>query len=164
MFEQKHTKFIKLLNLLKLESYETEFLEAIKYKSYKCDYTTKHHQERLNKIFNLFFQPVVDDNNESIEPCVLVGESAKDKLNIKDEHINDIFNSYEFINKSDKEKVQLLLILSGIFATFSSFWFFGTEYNSPTALRYYAYGLMKAAQKLNNTIIPDFNNVENNKW
>ena len=163
MFELNNAKFIKLLNLLKLGNYTNEFVTAIGKKVHKQAYTDENNQKEFKKIFNAYFQPVMDNENSNTEPCDLAGVYAKDRLNIKEDHIQNIFATYEFTNKNNNEKAKLLLLLSGIFATYSSSSFFGKEYDSPTALRYYAYGLMKAAQNLDNTIIPQFNK-EDDKW
>ncbi len=147
-FEQKHAKFIKLINLLDLGDYQVAFLNALSAKRLELKYITNEHQNGLNIIFNKLF--------EDGESCSYAEHGAK-PIKLKDFHINNIFNAYNFSDRTDKEKGQLLLILSGIFAKYSSSSYFGTEENSPIALRYYAFALMKKAVELH----PDIISVEN---
>jgi uncharacterized protein YjbI with pentapeptide repeats len=82
-FECKMTKFLKHLNLLKLESYGSDFSEALKLKEYFKKLVTKEHQQKLAKIFNAFFVETKQKNHAT--------EDIKDILNLKAQHISDIF-------------------------------------------------------------------------
>lgn len=144
-FNKNKVKLTKLLKLLNLDNYHESFIEALSKKSHSEKYVDIIHQSTLNKIFNEFLKP-----NEA---CSFVPKNAR-VIFLKVEHLNSIFIEYDITNDSSKNKAKLLLTLSGIFTKFSSSLFFGTEDNSPIALRYYAYALMKMSYELDKEIIP----------
>ena len=156
-FAQKHVQFIKLLNILKLGDEHNNFLEAISNKSSAIKYITSDRQDKLNTIFNKVLTKSVTE--------AMIDHANRNKNSINGEHITAILTEYGFKDKTSLEQAKLLLTLSGIFAKYSSSSFFGTEDDSPTALRYYAYGLMKAASGLDNTIIPvNYTKNDNDDW
>jgi uncharacterized protein YjbI with pentapeptide repeats len=142
-FETENAKFIKLIDLLNLDIYRDSFVDAINKKFSDVKYVAANFQISLQGIFNNFFSK---ENKNEIQ------------LKLTNKHINDILNAYNFQLKPDTEKAKLLLILSGIFAKYSSSSFFGTEYDSPIAIRYYAYGLMEASYSLAQNIFPNNDN------
>jgi hypothetical protein len=161
-FEQRGNQFIKLLNLLNLGNYENSFMEALQTKTTSTKYITPEDYTNLKIIFNRFFENEADspsayageDAKYKAGPCAYAGEDAK-CLQLTDTHIKDIFREYDASNKTNQKQAKLLLILSGIFAKYSSSSLFGTEHESPTSIRYYAYGLMKKAHQLDNNLIDE---------
>jgi|GEM_PF-2345535 len=153
-FEQQKNLFKKLFDLINLSDLKKDFMTAIERKNSAVKFVNSNAQVKLHGIFNQLLDP-----NEA---CSLAQQTAKN-IHLKEEHLRDILKAYDMTAKSNHQKAKLLLLLSGIFAKLSSSKFFGEEGNSPTALRYYAYGLMKAAYRFNKTVVDNgnFNDWEN---
>ncbi|HGJ5891388.1 MAG TPA: hypothetical protein ACHBZA_08660 [Arsenophonus apicola] len=82
---------------------------------------------------------------------------------LKNENYDQIINIYELTSSSNREKAEHLFSLSAVFTRYSSSAIFGTEWDSPTMLRYYAYALLEKAHKLDPSLIGQhtFNDWEN---
>ena len=79
---------------------------------------------------------------------------------IKPEHLKKIITEFKLDISEDSTKAQTLLCLAAVFTKYSSSSFFGTEGESPVALRHYAYALMKEVNKLTPSVCGD----KFNKW
>ena len=148
--ERKKTGFTNLLKLLNLGDYYNYFVAAIDSKVSATKLIDSRSEVKLNRVFSQFI-----DQKGAFQ---LVGAGAA-VITLKAEHLKAILNASEMANSTSDDKAKLFLLLSGIFAYYSSSSFFGTEEASPNALRYYAYGLMKEAHKLNSddAIVSDAN-------
>lgn len=151
--QERDAKFTKLLDLLSLgDDYLSEFKKATTVRSYRKKLVDSTAQERLRNIFNRYFVDV--EEAKPYGACSLAGSAAK-ILSLSQPHLEKIFDACKMKDESPQQKAKLLLILAGLFAKYSSSKVFATEDNSPTALRYYAYGLMKAAHDLDKSVVPD---------
>lgn len=74
-------------------------------------------------------------------------------IQIAPDHLTRIYEVFKYQNKSVAEKAMLLFSLSALFAKFSSSRIFGTEDNSPGALRDYALALLNSADSLDSSNI-----------
>ncbi|XBS71821.1 hypothetical protein ABK905_06390 [Acerihabitans sp. KWT182] len=70
-------------------------------------------------------------------------------------HYDEIIKAYDLASASDSDKAKMLLCLAALFTNYSSTAIFGTEYESPEMLRFYAYALMEKAHKLDKRVFED---------
>jgi hypothetical protein len=147
-FHKHNFKILKLISSLNLEHYQKNFIEALNKNCMQIKYVNASEQNKLWDIFIKLFKINTSSLNNQ---CSYVKSDAK-VLELKQELINDILTIYNFETKTKSEQGKLFLILSGIFARYSSASFFGVSDDSPRAIRYFAYGLMKAAYNLDNKI------------
>ncbi|WP_063657466.1 pentapeptide repeat-containing protein [Candidatus Arsenophonus triatominarum] len=71
---------------------------------------------------------------------------------LKLEHYNEILGVYNLTCDSEQEKAKSFLSLSAVFSRYSSSEVFGTELDSPLALRYYSSALMRKAHELSSAV------------
>ena len=150
--------FCKFITTLKLgEDYQKHFVAATEV----ANYTTKlvdvagtepptHHQDAL---FDGFRDKVCIPGSEDPDAIAFTQEAAL-TLRLRGEHLAEILASFDYAGKSPREQAILLLSLSATFARYSSSHFFGTEGDSPIALRNYALALLNSAVALAPDLVP----------
>lgn len=139
------TAFDKLITTLNLsDQLKPLFLDAIKSNVFATKLTDNASQKALSQTFSR----------------VLDFERG---YTLKNENYDQIINIYELTSSSNREKAEHLFSLSAVFTRYSSSAIFGTEWDSPTMLRYYAYALLEKAHKLDPSLIGQhtFNDWEN---
>lgn len=124
-------KFLEALNLGPyLELFKTKAHQKIT--SSKESLSSDANKAALWEIFNKFFT-----NNE-----------PNKNLTITDEHLTIIFKQFNM----NYRPVELLIVVATIMTYYGSENVFGNRSDAPEALRFYAYGLIKAAYKIHPNI------------
>lgn len=152
-----HQKFITFINILGLGAQTNVFIDAAKTKQSSIKYTAPVKQNELNQVFDVLLTPDgactlfinIDKKDEST--------TKLKNIALKEEHLDNIYTAFNFTSEISTEKAKLLLSLAELFAKYSSSSIFGTDDDSPDALRRYSYALMKAANGLDKTVVPDKN-------
>lgn len=124
--------FPRLVRMLNLGAMETHFLSALNTRFSRKKFVSENDQKKLREIFSpkLMYSP------------------ASGEYSLNSAHYNAIINMYDLASASDTQKAKKMLCLAAVFTRYSSSAFFGTEYESPEMLRFYAYALMKKAYDL----------------
>lgn len=126
--------------VLAMNSLDTElrglFNKATKSRAYNKKFVSTEAQQELITAF---------------APCIYIS-TASSKPELKKPHYQQIMAKISSCCNSNREKATALICLSAIFVKYSSSAIFGTEYDSPTLLRNYAYALLQKAKDLE----PDF--------
>ncbi|MFC0141641.1 hypothetical protein ACFFJN_16890 [Erwinia mallotivora] len=129
-----------ILEQLNLSEYQASFFNAISgipiQKEQKITETEK--QLRLAEIFSEKMQ------NQKRNAA---------SISLSPKHFNELSKNLNIENKSNKIKAQTLFCMAGIFTNLSSRRFFGTDSDSPQALRNYAYALLKKAHMLDQHVV-----------
>jgi uncharacterized protein YjbI with pentapeptide repeats len=142
LYDQGTKKFHLLLDQFQLsEDYHKHFRQAMKVKNYGTKFVELAQQEYLLTKFSPFMG-LENTARTTIDSNIVV----------TDDHCNSIFETYGYRDESDKEKAILLFCLAAVFARYSSSYFFGTEENSPIALREYPLALLNKAYQLDNAV------------
>jgi len=136
-YMQKNAKFLLLLKALNLGSLETTFVTATREKYSAAKLVSAADQKMLKAIFapKLTYSP----------------ESGRYGLNAA--HYEELLSAYGLTSVSAADKGKMLLCLAALFTKYSSSAIFGTETESPEALRQYAYALMAKAHGLDESLI-----------
>ncbi|WP_440866219.1 pentapeptide repeat-containing protein [Symbiopectobacterium purcellii] len=120
--------------------------------------------EALNQKFLLALnQRIITNVNDKMVSIVKqnqLSEIFNEKLDfdengspfLKEEYYNQILGVYHLTSDSEQEKAKKLLSLSAIFSRYSSSEVFGTELDSPLALRYYSSAIMRKAHELSSVV------------
>src|SRR5471030_3402916 len=136
-YMQKNAKFLLLLKALNLGSLETTFVTATREKYSAAKLVSAADQKMLKAIFapKLTYSP----------------ESGRYGLNAA--HYEELLSAYGLTSVSAADKGKTLLCLVALFTQYSSSAIFGTETESPEALRHYAYALMAKAHSLDESLL-----------
>src|SRR5476649_975719 len=134
---QNTAKFLLLLKTLNLGNLETGFVSATWARNSSSKLVSAADQKTLKDIFapKLTYSP----------------ESGRYGLN--DAHYEELLSAYGLTSASDADKGKTLLCLAALFIKYSSSAVFGTETESPSALRQYAYALMAKAHSLDGNLV-----------
>src|SRR5471032_245824 len=134
---QNTAKFLLLLKTLNLGNLETAFVSATWARNSSSKLVSAADQKTLKDIFapKLTYSP----------------ESGRYGLN--DAHYEELLSAYGLTSASDADKGKTLLCLAALFIKYSSSAVFGTETESPSALRQYAYALMAKAHSLDGNLV-----------
>ncbi|MFM1139531.1 pentapeptide repeat-containing protein [Yersinia mollaretii] len=134
---QKNAKFLLLLKALNLGNLETAFVSATRVRNSEAKLVSEAHQKMLKGLFapNLTYSPGVD------------------RYGLNDAHYGELVSTYGLASASDAEKGKTLLCLAALFTKYSSSAVFGTDVESPEALRHYAYALMAKAHALDASLV-----------
>src|SRR5471030_1892364 len=134
---QNTAKFLLLLKTLNLGNLETAFVSATWARNSSSKLVSAADQKTLKDIFapKLTYSP----------------ESGRYGLN--DAHYEELLSAYGLTSASDADKGKTLLCLASLFIKYSSSAVFGTETESPSALRQYAYALMAKAHSLDGNLV-----------
>jgi hypothetical protein len=125
--------------------YKTIFANAMKENSVKTKLVSAEDQEKLSIHFSKYI------NAETIEDVL------SKNIEITSEHLEKIKEVFNLKSSSDTDVAWALLFLSFVFIKASSSAIFGTEDDSPIALRMYASSLMYTAYNLDkNCLAPHF--------
>lgn len=156
LHQLNHAIFPKLLSQIDLNyqnstgqvgpqpfDYTGLFLKALTLGKMNEKLVTQEDQERLQAIFEKRYvgSSVQQDNARLKTPRVL-----------SDQHFTDISTTYNLSQKTPTTQAQTLFCLAAVFTNYSSAYFFGTEKDSPVALRVYAAALLRKAYELDPTI------------
>ncbi len=101
------------------------------------------------------FSPLLEKGISNRKPAHVADISTLEKA-----HFATVLAKFEIQNASASVKAQHLLILAAVFSKLSSVRIFGTENDSPVALRYYAAGLMQKAHELAPEVFGNEDNYE----
>lgn len=152
-FVCKKATFQKLLGILNLQykgdtnkdgqpseyDYAATFIAALEEaklsKSWKL--CSNDDQVRLNSVFKKLFVPETVTTTRFRVPRQLI-----------DKHYQDIIAVYELSTATTTVQAKTLFCLAALFAKYSSSYYFGTESDSPQALREYAGALLAKAYSL----------------
>src|SRR5471032_644084 len=134
---QNSAKFLLLLKALNLGSLETAFVSATRVKNSAGKLVNAAGQKTLKVIFapKLTYSP----------------ESGRYGLNAA--HYEELVSAYGLTSAGAADKGKTLLCLAALFTKYSSSAVFGTETESPEALRQYAYALMEKAHGLDESLV-----------
>lgn len=146
IFMSNRAKFYKLIKTLNLGELEASFISAIETNHSKTKLNSLESQAKLNAIFATKLTNLTEDEQYP---------------NLTDVHYGEIINAYKLASASDTDKAKMLLCLAALFTRYSSSTIFGTEDDSPYALRCYAYALMNKAHTLDEDLI---DNVTFTNW
>ncbi|WP_342622424.1 pentapeptide repeat-containing protein [Pseudomonas alkylphenolica] len=138
----KYIMLDRLLSELELgDDYHTLFMSATRARTVGTNekLISTEHQQNLSDIFNRKLSYDI--------------ESGRYALN--DAHYDKLISNYDLSDSSDNQKAETLGCIASIFTLYSSSRLFGTENDSPEALRKYAYALMAKAHELAPSIIPE---------
>lgn len=124
----------------KAKNYTDLFADAINSKASQTKLISVEHQLALNEIF----APLLQVNDGVV-------------TDITDAHWQQISRIFEVERQGPPIQAQTLICLAAVFITYSSAYYFGTESESPNALRNYAVGLLKRAHNRDASV---FNNNE----
>lgn len=141
-FAQRKEPFIQLLGLLELGQYQQNFVSALQVKGLRKKMVDAKDQTALREIFGKVLKTTDSDN----KPLAL------EDYRLRAEHYAQIERQFELTDCDPKIKAQTLFALAAVFAKYSSSNFFGTEGDSPEAVRYYAYALLCKAKELDSNI------------
>ena len=145
---QGQTNLIELLKLLELGDYYQMFVDALKSGRTGIDLTAMETQANLEEIFSrVLFVKVLQQH-----------DSAQSEWPpLTPEHSQQIINTFALTEAATEVRAQNLVALAAIFTRYSSSSVFGTEGDSPVALRRYAYALLSEAERL----APELFNITN---
>ncbi|MDR5610027.1 MULTISPECIES: hypothetical protein [unclassified Arsenophonus] len=133
-FCQQQMCFIKLLDSLELGDLRATFETATKQSSSAFKLIGFDNDAKLKTIFaNKFNQYVEKDITYY---C------------LTDEYATQLLATYQLTDATPQRQAEVLLCLSALFCKYSSSALFGTEYDSPLPLRYFAFALMEQAYRL----------------
>src|SRR5471032_742501 len=134
---QNKAKFLLLVKTLNLGSLDTTFVSATRVINSEVKLVSAADQKMLKVIFapKLTYSP----------------ESGRYGLN--DLHYEELVSAYGLTSASAADKGNTLLCLAALFTKYSSVAIFGTETESPEALRHYAYALMAKAHSLDESLL-----------
>jgi len=134
---QNKAKFLLLVKTLNLGSLDTTFVSATRVINSEVKLVSAADQKMLKVIFapKLTYSP----------------ESGRYGLN--DLHYEELVSAYGLTSASAADKGKTLLCLAALFTKYSSVAIFGTETESPEALRHYAYALMAKAHSLDESLL-----------
>ena len=142
----QNVKIIDVLSLLNLGKFLPDFKMALQKTLYLVNMTSPAVSNELVDVF----APLVEGGATQLGK---VGAEAKG-IKLTQETITKILDKLGKNDAPDAEKATYLLVLSGIFAKYSSSKFFGIENDSPIALRNFALALMNSALDLNKDVVP----------
>lgn len=125
---------------LKLGKYETDFLAAIKSKSYKKNLTKSSNQTEVGSIFSQF---ITDE-----KWILYSGNEAFHHIEVTDKFTQFIWSTFSVNDKDIEIKLGFLFLISLIFAKLSGVFYFGCEYDSLIPIRNIAFGLLKKIESL----------------
>jgi len=130
--------FSSFLQMLNLAEYEKKFILALagKHVVMREKLIKTQDQRKLSVLFENKFK--ISENGKTIT--------------IKSNHYKEILQVFKLQNSNHKMIAQKLFCCSIMFVKYSSDRFFGSEFDSPLALRYYASALMHKANELDSTV------------
>src|SRR5471030_2982156 len=134
---QNTAKFLLLLKTLNLGNLETAFVSATWARNSSSKLVSAADQKTLKDIF----APKLTYSRES------------GRYGLNDAHYEELLSAYGLTSASDADKGKTLLCLASLFIKYSSSAVFGTETESPSALRQYAYALMAKAHSLDGNLV-----------
>jgi len=136
-YMQKNAKFLLLVKTLNLGSLENTFVFATKVSSSSTKLVSAASQIALGYIFT----------------PKLTHSTGSKHCGLNAAHYEELVSAYELTSASAADKGKTLLCLAALFTKYSSSAIFGTETESPEALRHYAYALMAKAHSLDESLL-----------
>lgn len=133
-FCQQQMCFIKLLDSLELGDLRATFETATKQSSSAFKLVGFDNDTKLKTIFANKF-------NQYVEKDITY-------YRLTDEYATQLLATYQLTDATAQRQAEVLLCLSALFCKYSSSTLFGTEYDSPLPLRYFAFALMEQAYRL----------------
>ncbi|WGL97164.1 pentapeptide repeat-containing protein [Arsenophonus sp. aPb] len=133
-FHQQQAKFGQLLVTLQLGELQPIFQTAITKAFCKIKLIDFDSQTELATIFNDKFEPYT--------------ENGVTGYRLTADYTQQLLQAYHLSNADKLTQAQILLSLAAVFSKYSSSAIFGTETESPNALRYFAFALMEKAHQL----------------
>lgn len=165
LFYINNQKLSEFLDSLNLGEYRAHFVEATTRSQSAIKFVTESQQQKLNAIFNQVLIPEEacqlaeyipkDPDVNKEEAKVAKAKTLLRSISLKKEHLNKIYETFDFQDKSNAEKAQLFLCIAEFFVKYSSSHIFGIENKSPEALRRYSYALIHEAHKLDSGVVSD---------
>lgn len=145
-----------------MANYHLEQLFTQSFPLFITSYCNQLSLQMLNKLLNVLFSDTVlyQRFRDAAQSCysavkmvkaaeqIRLGEIFDSRLNgwsLKKEHTAQVINTLDLSDASLPSQAQTLLCLGAVFIHYSSRAIFGTEYDSPEALRCYASGLLQEA-------------------
>ncbi|WGO84723.1 pentapeptide repeat-containing protein [Arsenophonus apicola] len=133
-FHQQQAKFGQLLATLQLGELQPIFQTAITKAFCKIKLIDFDSQTKLATIFNDKFEPYT--------------ENGVTGYRLTADYTQQLQQAYHLSNADKPTQAKILLSLAAVFSKYSSSAIFGTETESPNALRYFAFALMEQAYQL----------------
>lgn len=169
LFKQHNAGFKNLLKTMHLsyvnesneidvisKDYTPLFEKALLVTRLKVDLTGAADQNTLKKIFSRLFNAA---------PYPQLNDKVRTKAKtITEEHYTKIIETFGMHNANNLTKARTLFCLAAIFAKYSSSDFFGTDRDSPTALRKYAGALLIKAYELDPSVFGHDENSQKNNF
>ena len=133
-FHQQQAKFGKLLATLDLGELQSIFQTAITQGFSKIKLIDFASQNKLAAMFNNKFKQYTENGVTSYR--------------LTADYTTQLLQAYNLFNADRTTQAETLLSLAAVFSKYSSSAIFGTETESPNALRYFAFALMEKAHQL----------------
>lgn len=140
-FHQDHAKFSKLLATLALGELQTVFQKATTQRFGQIKLIDYDSQVKLATIFDNKFKQYT--------------ENGVTGYRLSTDYTQQLLQVYNLSTADKTTQAETLLSLAAVFRKYSSRAMFGTETDSPNALRYFAFALMEQAHQLAPQIFKD---------
>ncbi|WP_162365740.1 pentapeptide repeat-containing protein [Acerihabitans arboris] len=134
--KERAAGFRKLLNAMQLGAMRPLFESATREKSCSEKLVSPEKREELKNIFDTLLDPSPEN----------------DRYFLKEAHYQAVMAASGLSAADLSQQARTLLCLAAVFIRYSSSAVFGTEYDSPIMLRYYAWALMAKANQLDSAV------------